>query len=340
MSQVLLEVRGLSTELATANGPIRPVDDIHLRIEPGQTVGLVGESGCGKSTLAYSLLRLVPAPGRIVAGEILWKGRDLLRLTESDIRQVRGKEISLIFQEPSAALNPVLTVGEQVSETLRAHDGMAGPDAHQRTVDLFRAVGIPDPAERVSDYPHQMSGGMKQRVLIAMAIACSPDLLIADEPTTALDVTIQSQIMDLLARLKERLQVAILLISHDLGVVAENADRVAVMYAGRIVEEASVDSLFKDPKHPYTAALLRSIPRRPDSPGYPAREKLEVIPGTVPDPADLPPGCAFAPRCPLKFEPCLDAVPALAEVSPGHHAACYTHPEVGAATRVEPAGAP
>ena len=331
MSETLLEVRGLSVQFDTAIGPIRAVDDVHLNIARGQTVGLVGESGCGKSTLAYALLRLVPPPGRIVEGEVLWKGTDLLRLPDKEIRRVRGKEIALIFQEPSAALNPVLTVGDQVAEPLRIHQGMSRRDALAKTVELFRAVHIPDAETRVDDYAHQMSGGMKQRVLIAMAIACSPDLLIADEPTTALDVTIQAQILDLLDQLKEQFRLAILLVSHDLGVVAQNADRVAVMYAGRIVEEAPVDSLFKDPKHPYTSGLLRSLPRRGRTltrGTRGTRERLEAIPGTVPDLAELPPGCAFAPRCPLEFDLCGSAVPPLTEIASRHLAACYKHEEV------------
>ena len=331
MSETLLEVRGLSVQFDTATGPIRAVDDVHLNIARGQTVGLVGESGCGKSTLAYALLRLVPPPGRIVEGEVLWKGTDLLRLPDKEIRRVRGKEIALIFQEPSAALNPVLTVGDQVAEPLRIHQGMSRRDALAKTVELFRAVHIPDAETRVDDYAHQMSGGMKQRVLIAMAIACSPDLLIADEPTTALDVTIQAQILDLLDQLKEQFRLAILLVSHDLGVVAQNADRVAVMYAGRIVEEAPVDSLFKDPKHPYTSGLLRSLPRRGRTltrGTRGTRERLEAIPGTVPDLAELPPGCAFAPRCPLEFDLCGSAVPPLTEIASRHLAACYKHEEV------------
>ena len=334
MNETLLQVRGLSVQFDTATGPIRAVEDLHLNIARGQTLGLVGESGCGKSTLAYALLRLVPPPGRIVEGEILWKGKDLLKLPEKEIRRVRGKEIALIFQEPAAALNPVLTVGDQVAEPLRVHQGMSRRDALEKAVELFRAVHIPDAESRVQDYPHQMSGGMKQRVLIAMAIACSPDLLVADEPTTALDVTIQAQILDLLDQLKEQFRLAVLLVSHDLGVVAQNADRVAVMYAGRIVEEAPVKSLFKDPKHPYTSGLLRSLPRGSATSRMGAggtggtRRRLEAIQGTVPDLAELPPGCAFAPRCPLEFELCRSAVPPLTEVASEHLAACYKHQEV------------
>ena len=333
MNETLLEVRDLSVQFDTATGPIRPVDGVHLNIARRETVGLVGESGCGKSTLAYALLRLVPPPGSIVGGEILWKGNDLLRLPDKEIRRVRGREIALIFQEPSAALNPVLTVGDQVAEPLRVHQDMSRRDALAKAVELFRAVRIPDAETRVDDYPYQMSGGMKQRVLIAMAIACAPDLLVADEPTTALDVTIQAQILELLEQLKEQFQLAILLVSHDLGVVAQNADRVAVMYAGRIVEEAPIDSLFKDPKHPYTSGLLRSLPRSGTSrigtggTGR-VRERLEAIQGTVPDLAELPPGCAFAPRCPLEFDLCGSAVPPLTKIESEHLAACYKHQEV------------
>lgn len=328
MSEALLEVRGLSAQFdgpERPGQPVRAVEDVHLRIASGETVGLVGESGCGKSTLAHCLLRLVPPPGRIVKGEILWKGRDLLGLSEKAIRRIRGKEIALIFQEASAALNPVLTVGQHVAEPLRVHQGMSRREALKESVELLRAVRIPDPALRARDYPHQMSGGMKQRVLIAMAIACSPDLLIADEPTSALDVTVQAQILELIGHLKERFRLAVLLISHDLGVVAQNADRVAVMYAGRIVEEAPVDSIFRDPKHPYTTGLLRSLPRRNEASG---KTTLEGIPGAVPDLTDLPAGCAFAPRCRLEFDACREAVPPLGEVSPRHFAACYAYPEI------------
>ena len=331
MNEALLEVLGLSARFDTPAEPQRPVralEDVHLKIAPGETLGLVGESGCGKSTLAYSLLRLVPPPGRIVKGEILWKGQDLLRVSEEAIRHVRGREIALIFQDPSAALNPVLTIGTHVAEPLRIHRGTGRQEAWEKAVELLGAVGIPDPAVRARDYPHQMSGGMKQRVSIAMAIACSPDLLIADEPTSALDVTVQAQILELLERLKEELHLAILLVSHDLGVVAQHADRVAVMYAGRIVEEAPVDSIFHDPKHPYTTGLLRSLPGAAGSTG---RKKLEGIHGTVPDLAALTPGCAFAPRCALVFDACRRVVPPLLTVSPGHLTACYVYPEIVAA---------
>jgi oligopeptide/dipeptide ABC transporter ATP-binding protein len=320
---VLLEIRGLTTEFETRAGRFRAVDDLHLKVERGQTVGLVGESGCGKSMLAYSILRLVPPPGRVVTGEVMWKGRDLHRLGEDDLRKVRGREIALIFQEPSAALNPVLSIGDQVSEPLRIHLKMGRKEAKEKASELLRAVRIPDPSRRLADYPHQMSGGMKQRVLIAMAIACSPDLLIADEPTTALDVTVQAQILDLLSRLKEEYRLSLLLISHDLGVVAQSVDRLAVMYAGRIVEQADVRSIFEEPKHPYTEGLLRSIPRSGASGDE--RTRLEAIEGTVPDLANLPPGCAFSPRCPDRFEPCDRQPPSLMGVTSGHLAACFKH---------------
>jgi oligopeptide/dipeptide ABC transporter ATP-binding protein len=323
--EVLLDIRGLSTEFDIREGRLRAVENLYLKVERGQTVGLVGESGCGKSMLAYSILRLVPPPGRVVSGEVLWKSRDLHRLSENEIRKVRGREIALIFQEPSAALNPVLSIGEQVAEPLRIHLKMGHKEAIERAADLLAAVRIPDPHRRLADYPHQMSGGMKQRVLIAMAIACSPDLLIADEPTTALDVTVQAQILDLLSRLKDEYHLSLILISHDLGVVAQNVDRLAVMYAGRIVEEARVGSIFREPKHPYTEGLLRSLPRS----GSHKRDKkrLEAIEGTVPNLADLPPGCAFSPRCPDRFEPCSDKAPSLIKVAPGHLASCYKHSE-------------
>jgi oligopeptide/dipeptide ABC transporter ATP-binding protein len=331
LNGALLEVRGLSARFDDSRDPrrqVRALDDVHLQIAAGETLGLVGESGCGKTTLAHSLLRLVPPPGRIVEGEVLWKGRDLLRLPDDAMRRVRGKEIAMIFQDPSAALNPVLTIGTHVAEPLRVHRRMSRRQAWQEAVELLGAVGISDPAVRARDYPHQMSGGMKQRVSIAMAIACSPDLLIADEPTSALDVTVQAQILDLLERLKEELHLAILLVSHDLGVVAQHADRVVVMYAGRIVEEARVGAIFHDPKHPYTRGLLSSLTRGSGASG---KKKLPAIPGTMPDLAALPPGCAFAPRCPIELELCGRAVPPLLTVSADHLAACYAYPEVVAA---------
>lgn len=325
MSEQLLQIRGLTTELETRDGTLRAVDNLDLTVERGQTVGLVGESGCGKSMLAYSILRLVPQPGRVTAGEVLWKGRDLHRQSEDELRKVRGREIALIFQEPSAALNPVLTIGDQVAEPLRIHLRMGRKEAQERAAELLKAVLIPDPTKRLADYPHQMSGGMKQRVLIATAIACSPDLLIADEPTTALDVTVQAQILELLSRLKEEYNLSLLLISHDLGVVAQNADHLAVMYAGRIVEQAPVAAIFNDTKHPYTEGLLRSIPRSgADGKG---KRRLEAIEGTVPNLAELPSGCAFHPRCSYRFEPCDTVTPTLKEVVPSHFASCHKYSE-------------
>jgi oligopeptide/dipeptide ABC transporter ATP-binding protein len=322
----LLDVRGLTTVFDTGDGPLAAVNQVDLRIHPGETLGLVGESGCGKTMLAYSLLRLVPPPGRIAGGQVVFKGRDLLGLSDQEIRRVRGREIGLVFQEPGAALNPVMRVGDQVAEPLRVHLRLSRSEARARVVELLRNVSIADPERRIRDYPHEMSGGMKQRVLIAAAIACSPDLLIADEPTTALDVTVQAQVLRLLARLKEDYRLAMLLVSHDLGVVAENADRVAVMYAGRIVEEAPVGAIFRDPKHPYTRALLRSIPRpRGNREGS---VRLSAIEGSVPNLARLPSGCAFASRCPVRFEPCTGDVPLLTEVAPEHRAACYLHEPV------------
>lgn len=334
MSDLLLGVEALTTRFETSEGVLLAVDAANLEVHRGETVGLVGESGSGKSMLAYSILRLVPSPGRIVAGRISWKGRNLLELREEEMRRLRGREISFIFQEPSVALNPVLTVGEQVAEPLRIHQRLSRRESLVRAVELLRDVRIPAPERRVHDYPHQMSGGMKQRALIAMAIACSPDLVIADEPTTALDVTNQAQILDLLARLKEAYQLSLILISHDLGVVAENADRVAVMYAGRIVEKAPVERLFQVPQHPYTRGLLSSIPR---ARGIRGKEKLTSIEGTVPNLARLPPGCAFAPRCPDRFAPCDGRVPPLVEIRPGHSSACYLHSEVLRAAEAEAA---
>jgi oligopeptide/dipeptide ABC transporter ATP-binding protein len=326
LGELLLDVRGLTTRFDTREGPLLAVNGVSLGVGRGETVGLVGESGCGKSMLAYSVLRLVPPPGRLVGGEILWKGRDLMRLPEDELRRVRGKEIALVFQEPSAALNPVLSIGEQVAEPLRIHLRMGRREAMERAGELLHAVRIPDPTDRLHDYPHQMSGGMKQRVLIAVAIACAPDLLIADEPTTALDVTVQAQILDLLTRLKEEYHLSLILISHDLGVVAQATDRLAVMYAGRIVEEAPVRSIFQEPKHPYTEGLLRSIPR--PGPDTWNKRRLEAIEGTVPNLAALPPGCSFSPRCPYRFEPCHSETPRLEPLSlttGGHRVACFRH---------------
>jgi oligopeptide/dipeptide ABC transporter ATP-binding protein len=302
------------------------VNDVSFDIQPGETLGLVGESGCGKSVSALSILRLVQPPGRITAGSIMFHGRDLLSLSEAEMRRVRGAEISLIFQEPMTALNPVFTVGDQIAEALLVHGKATRAEARRQAVRLLEAVKLPDPERQVRHYPHQLSGGMRQRVLIAIALACQPALLIADEPTTALDVTIQAEILDLLREMKARFSLSLLLITHDLGVVAETADCVAVMYAGRIVEEAVVREIFRNPKHPYTKGLLASIPGVTAQPsaGAPAT-RLHAIEGTVPDLSALPPGCAFGPRCPDRFEPCGTEPPPLYEVGPNHRARCYLH---------------
>ena len=317
--EVLLSVRNLTTVFDVPRRPVVAVNDVSFDVHKGETLGLVGESGSGKSVTAFSIIRLLQPPGRIARGRVLFQGRDLVSLSEPDIRKVRGAGIGLIFQEPMAALNPVMRVGTQIAEGLRVH-GMAGKeDARQRAVALLRAVRIPDPERRVDDYPHQLSGGMRQRVMIAVALACSPPLVIADEPTTALDVTVQAQILELLRDMKRELDLALLLITHDLGVIAETADRVAVMYAGRIVEEGPVREIFNRPLHPYTQGLLASIP------GEQAGRRLRAIEGVVPNLADLPPGCSFAPRCPHRMDVCTTAVPALVEINSGHCARCYLH---------------
>jgi oligopeptide/dipeptide ABC transporter ATP-binding protein len=304
----LLEVRDLATEFHTHSGVFRAVDGVSFAISGGKTIGLVGESGCGKSVTALSILRLIAAPGRVVAGEVRYDGRDLLSLSEKEMRQIRGNKISMIFQEPMTSLNPVMNVGEQVAEAVRLHQHKSRRAAADATVDMFRLVGIASPEQRVRDYPHQLSGGMRQRVMIAMALACRPDLLIADEPTTALDVTIQAQILDLLSRLQGDLDMAILLITHDLGVVAETCEEVIVMYAGRIVEQAPAARLFATPRHPYTVGLLRSIPRL----GVKA-ERLQEIPGVVPPPGAWPKGCKFQDRCQKVADRCRAEEPPLAD---------------------------
>jgi peptide/nickel transport system ATP-binding protein len=306
----MLRVEHLTTVFDLAGGVAPAVIDVSFHVDAGETLCIVGESGSGKSVTALSILRLVQRPGRIAGGRILFKDRDLLTLHEREMEKVRGAEIALVFQEPMTALNPVFTIGNQIEETLMVHGIARGQAARTRAVELLDAVSIPEPQRRVKDYPHQLSGGLRQRALIALALACNPSLLIADEPTTALDVTIQAQILDLLRDLRKRLGLGLLLITHDLGVVAEMADRVAVMYAGRIVEEAPVRDLFRDPRHPYTRGLLGSIPGgRPGS-------KLQAIHGTVPPIGHLPPGCAFAPRCPHRFEPCDIAPPGITEILP------------------------
>jgi len=294
--QHLLEVRDLRTQFPTRSGLVRAVDGVSFNLDRGELLGLVGESGCGKSMTALSIMRLIAPPGKIVSGEVIFDGKDLLKLSDAEMRQMRGDDIAMIFQDPMTSLNPVFTVGEQIAEALRLHRKLSRRDAREATVDAMREVSIPDPSRRVDDYPHQLSGGMRQRVMIAMALACNPKLLIADEPTTALDVTIQAQILELLNELRLQRELAVLLITHDLGVVAEVADRVAVMYTGRIVEQSDVEELFQRPKHPYTEGLLRSVPKLTTA-EVAKKERLETIEGTVPSPTDLPPGCHFAPRC-------------------------------------------
>jgi oligopeptide/dipeptide ABC transporter ATP-binding protein len=305
----LLEVKDLRTHFPTRAGLVKAVDGVSFYVDRGELLGLVGESGCGKSITALSVMRLIAPPGKIVSGQINFDDKDLLKLSDEEMRQMRGDDIAMIFQDPMTSLNPVFKVGEQIAEALRLHRKLSRSQAREATIEAMREVAIPDPARRVDDYPHQLSGGMRQRVMIAMALACDPKLLIADEPTTALDVTIQAQILELLNELRKQRELAVLLITHDLGVVAEVADRVAVMYTGRIVEESPVDELFARPKHPYTEGLLRSVPKL-TSEFVAKKERLETIEGVVPRPTDLPPGCHFAPRCPHRMPRCTDeAIP-------------------------------
>ena len=317
----LLSIRRLSTHFFTDRGVARAVDDVSFDIRRGEVLALVGESGCGKSVTALSTLRLVPdPPGRIVDGEILFDGRDLLDLTEREMRAIRGKEIAMIFQEPMTSLNPVFRVGAQVAEAVMLHGRVSRAEARSRTIEMFKQVGIPAPEQRVDDYPHQLSGGMRQRVMIAMALSCDPRLLIADEATTALDVTIQAQILDLLRGLQHERNMSMLLITHDLGIVAGTADRVAVMYASRIVETAAVGPLYARPLHPYTIGLFGALPTL-----HGERGALRTIPGTVPSPLDFPAGCKFHPRCMRATEQCSVNEPTLEEIEPDHWVACW-HP--------------
>jgi peptide/nickel transport system ATP-binding protein len=318
----LLEIRGLRTHFATDDGIVQAVDGVDITINKGETVCVVGESGCGKTVTAMSILKLIAMPpGRIVAGGIFFEGRDLVPLSSSELDDIRAKEIGFIFQEPMTSLNPVLTIGEQISESLRRHEGLSKKDALVRTVEMLKLVQIPNAAGRVHDYPHQFSGGMRQRVMIAMALACKPKLVIADEPTTALDVTIQAQILDLLQDMKERFGMAVMLITHAMGVVAETAQRVVVMYAGKVVEEAGVDSLFERPCHPYTQGLIRSIPRIDLDSAH--KTRLEAIGGSVPILINPAPGCRFAPRCNQAMSVCTEREPLLREIAPGHRMACH-----------------
>ena len=316
----VLEVSGLTTVFHTRTGTVRPVQDVSFDVEAGETLAIVGESGCGKTVTALSLMRLVPTPpGEITGGSVKVDGCDLLALDEADMRRVRGSQIAMIFQEPMTALNPLLTVGRQIAEMVSLHEGVSGRAARARAVEMLQRVRIPAPERRAREYPHQMSGGMRQRVMIAMALACRPKLLIADEPTTALDVTIQAQVLDLIDDLRRQLGTAVVLITHDLGVVAEAADRVIVMYAGRKVEEGTTKSLFSDPCHPYLQGLLASVPRM----GLGGAQRLREIPGIVPPLNNLPKGCAFAPRCPAVLPKCRDVMPPLEAKRPGHVAACW-----------------
>jgi oligopeptide/dipeptide ABC transporter ATP-binding protein len=319
----LLQVENLRVHYPGASGPLRAVDGASFALERGETYALVGESGCGKSATGLAVLRLVE-PGTITGGRLLFEGRDLLELSEKEMREVRGARIGMVFQEPAAALNPVMRIGSQVSEALRVHQGLRRKAARDAAVRLLGMVRLADPERQARAYPHELSGGMQQRVMLAIALSCSPALLIADEPTTALDVTIQAQILDLLRQLKEQLELTVLLITHDLGVVAENADRVGVMYAGRMVEEAPVADLFDAPQHPYTRGLLRALPGKRDAA---ADRRLATLPGQVPDPENPPGGCRFHPRCPEVFEPCADQEPCYKPSAPGRRIACFKYEE-------------
>jgi len=317
----LLDIRGLKTHFKTDDGWLHAVDGVDIAIDAGETVCVVGESGCGKSVTAKTVMKLIDMPpGKIVAGQVLWQGRDLVPLGPKEMQAIRAKEIAIVFQEPMTSLNPVYTVGAQIAESIRLHEGLGKREARDRAIEMLKLVNIPRPDKRVNDYPHQFSGGMRQRVMIAIALACNPKLLIADEPTTALDVTIQAQILDLMVELKDRLGMAIMLITHAMGVVAETAQRVVVMYAGKVVEEASVEDLFGNPRHPYTQGLIRSIPRIDTAATHKVR--LEAIGGTVPKLIDPAEGCRFADRCRHAMPACRTATPPLREVKPGHKVAC------------------
>ena len=316
----LLEVRDLKTYFCTSQGVVKAVDGVSCDARAGETVALVGESGCGKTMSALSVMRLVPKPqGAIVGGEILFEGRDLLKLDEEEMRRIRGAEIAMIFQEPMSSLNPVLTIERQITETLEAHQAIPKEETRRRALELLQLVGIPDPARRLSEYPHQFSGGMRQRVMIAIALSCKPKLILADEPTTALDVTIQAQILELMRDLTQKFGVALMIITHNLGVVARYADRVNVMYAGKIIESASAREIYENPRHPYTLGLLRSVPRL----DQPRKAKLDPIEGQPPDLWNLPQGCSFLPRCKFALDRCAHEVPPLREVGDHHRSACW-----------------
>jgi len=317
---LLLEITDLHAQFFTEQGIIRAVDGVDLTVAEGEVLGLVGESGCGKSVTSLAIMGLIPdPPGRVVRGRIRFRGQDMLRMREAQLRRVRGNEIAMIFQDPLTSLNPFIKVGRQVAEVLELHQQLSRAKAREEVVRLLGTVGISDPAEQFNAYPHEFSGGMRQRVMIAMALACKPRLLIADEPTSALDVTIQAQILELIGNMREKIKTSIILISHDLGVVAGLADRVAVMYAGRVIEEAPTDSLYRNPQHPYTRGLLRTIPRMDKEP----INQLDAIPGRPPNPLHIPGGCPFRPRCALVHEPCVGAYPPVVHVGEDHQAACW-----------------
>lgn len=320
--ELLLKLEDLQTYFYTDDGVVKSVDGVSFDIFKGETLGVVGESGCGKSVTSLSIMRLIPIPpGKIAGGHIWFDGEDLVKKTEAEMRKIRGNDISMIFQEPMTSLNPVYTVGDQISEVIILHQKVSKKEALEQTVEMLRKVGIPSPEKRVHEYPHQLSGGMRQRVMIAMALSCNPKLLIADEPTTALDVTIQAQILELMKELKDEFNTAIMLITHDLGVVAEVCDRIAVMYAGKIVEYSDVETIFGRPQHPYTWGLLKSIPKLEGHVG-----RLMTIEGVVPSPLNLPKGCTFNPRCRFSTDKCRESMPDIHEIRPGHSVRCW-HPE-------------
>ncbi|HLR60831.1 MAG TPA: ABC transporter ATP-binding protein [Lentibacillus sp.] len=320
--ETILEINNLRTSFLTDDFEVKAVDGVSLKLAKGKTIGIVGESGSGKSITALSILRLLDKPGKIMGGEINFKEKDLTEASNKDIRDIRGNEVSMIFQEPMTSLNPVYTIGQQIRETLKVHEGLGKENGTKRGIELLELVGIPAPEERIKQYPHELSGGMRQRVMIAMALACKPELLIADEPTTALDVTIQAQILDLINNLQEEFSMSVIMITHDLGVVAETCDNVAVMYGGKVVEYQDVKSLFKKPKHPYTVGLLNSIPRHDED-----VEELEPIRGTVPSAKDMPKGCRFAPRCPFATNLCHEELPALDQQKDGSEIRCWIYTE-------------
>ncbi|WP_322798803.1 ABC transporter ATP-binding protein [Thermoflexus sp.] len=324
---ILLEVRDLRTYFFTEDGVVKAVDGVSFHVRRGEILGLVGESGCGKSVTSLSIMRLITPPGRILGGQVLFDGMDLLKLPEPEMVRLRGSRISMIFQQPVSCLNPVFKIGDQIAEVFQVHEGLSRIEGWKRAIELLQMVGIPDPERRAHSYPHELSGGMAQRVMIAMALALGPELLIADEPTTALDVTIQAQILDLMRELQRHMHTAIILITHDMGIVAEMCDRVAVMYAGQIIEEADVRTIFRNPQHPYTRGLLGSIPVM----GV-VKPRLDTIPGTVPNLINLPPGCRFAPRCQARLEHraqlgnlCLEENPPLFHIGPGHQVRCWLY---------------